>query len=252
MNAIFEYISSLRIINNIHKIVNKIINIYFILELIAKSLNIFENGYWVEAKNVIKNDPKTFIKILNKSTSYHHKKRIHTFTHVLYIPSLGYSLINFLNEKMASQFFYQGNGLIWLQTDTEDDEESEEIEENEENGRTEETKETEGREEIEETEEIVESESDDTKIVDIIKFEELGDDRDEHEKEENKVDEEDGKSQEMKCIITKKDINVEIFLDIISKKLKKVDLNERQYYVFLFHDTENAEKYFSQVTFIYD
>ena len=252
MNSIFEYISSSRIISNMHKIINKIINAYFILELISKSLNFFENGYWVEAKNVTKNDPKTFIKLLNKSTSYHHKKRIHTFTHVLYIPSLGYSLINFLNEKMASQFFYQGNGLIWLQTDTEDDEESEEIEENEENGRTEETKETEGREEIEETEEIVESESDDTKIVDIIKFEELGDDRDEHEKEENKVDEEDGKSQEMKCIITKKDINVEIFLDIISKKLKKVDLNERQYYVFLFHDTENAEKYFSQVTFIYD
>ena len=236
---------------NIHKIINRIINVYYILELIAGSRNFFENGYWVEAKNVTKNDPRTFIKLLNKSTSYQPKKRIHTFTHVLYIPSLGYSLINFLNEKMASQFFYQGNGLIWLDTDTEDDEECDECEENEEYERTEETEETESSDGVEEIEENDE-ENEGEKIVEIVKFEYSKNDEDgDVDKAENEVDEEDGKNQEAKCVIQEKDINVEKFLEIIRQKLKKVDSNKRQYYIFLFHDIENAEKYFSQVNFIY-
>ena len=257
MNAVSQNISNTSINSHIHTRVNRNRNICSVLKLIEKSKIFFENGYWVEAKNVIKKDPKAFIRLLNKSTSYHHKKRIHTFTHVLYIPSLGYSLINFLNEKMASQFLYQANGLIWIETHTEDDEESEEIEEmeeigengeideNEENERTEKTEDTEGGEEIEESEE-----NDDDKIVDILKLEYLEEDGDD-EKKENDVDEEDGMTQEKKCVINKKDINIEKFLDIISQKLKKVDLNERQYYIFLFHDIENAENYFSQITFIY-
>ena len=80
-------------------IFNRIINVIAILGFIEKLKHFFENGYWLEAKNVTKNGPKTFIKQLNKCTSYHQNKRNHTFTHVVYIPELGYSLINFLNEK---------------------------------------------------------------------------------------------------------------------------------------------------------
>ena len=136
MKVISDNISTSTIKNHRQIIFNRIINVIAILGFIEKSKNFFQNGYWIEAKNVTKNGPETFIKQLNKCTSYHQNERNHTFTHVLYIPYLGYSLINFLNEKMASQFIYEKQGVNWLdQTDSDSDEESEENE----NEKTEET-----------------------------------------------------------------------------------------------------------------
>ena len=75
-------------ISTLHRqiIFNRIINVIAILGFIEKLKHFFENGYWLEAKNVTKNGPKTFIKQLNKCTSYHQNERNHTFTHALYIP----------------------------------------------------------------------------------------------------------------------------------------------------------------------
>lgn len=90
---------------------------YFIqnskLNKILYNIN-FETGYWVQSENVTKKGPEIFIKDLNRCTSYYPKKKNHTFTDVFYIQDSGYSLIHFLNEKLASQFFSEKEGVNWL------------------------------------------------------------------------------------------------------------------------------------------
>ncbi len=104
-------------------------NKYEYRNILSNSKKEFKNGYWVEVKHVTKNGPKTFIRHLNRYTSYDPEEINHTFTHVIYRRSRGYCLINFLNEKMADQLIRERQGVNWLgQTDTFDDLEEEEIE----------------------------------------------------------------------------------------------------------------------------
>ena len=104
-------------------------NKYEYRNILSYSKKEFKNGYWVRVKNATKNGPNTFIRHLNRYTSYKPEEINHTFTHVIYQRSRGYCLINFLNEKMADQLIRERQGVNWLgQTDTFDDLEEEEIE----------------------------------------------------------------------------------------------------------------------------
>ena len=247
--------------NNL-KCVNIIINVINILEIINQTKKDFENGYWLQADNIIKNEPELFIKELNRCTSYHPEEKNHTFTHVLYIPSLGYTLINFLNKKCASQFIYEKQGVYWAngaikdeeELDSEEDEENEETEDGNEIN-CEERKigyqifkgEYKGEDKGEEEDEDEDEEEDD---------DDEDDDEDDTEKEAYEPIKESIKEEREKkiineyagCEIKKININAEKFLKVIRKKLKKVEIN-KSYYIFVFNDTENTEKYFESVTF---
>ena len=105
-------------------------------KILRNTYDFIKNGYWVEVKNATKKGPKTFIKHLNRYTSYNDNERNHTFSLVLYRQSTGHSFINFLNKNMAAQLIYERQGVNWIgQNDSNDDEiqdenESEEINEN--------------------------------------------------------------------------------------------------------------------------
>lgn len=92
-------------------------------KILRNTYDFIKNGYWVEVKNATKKGPKTFIKHLNRYTSYNDNERNHTFSLVLYRQSTGHSFINFLNKNMAAQLIYERQGVNWIgQNDSNDDE----------------------------------------------------------------------------------------------------------------------------------
>ena len=207
-----------------------------LLKLVQKLNLNFTEGHWVQAKNVTKKGSRIFIKQLNSCTSYHKKEKNHTFTNVLYIPEAGYSIIQFLNAKLASQFIYERQGVNWQdQTDSDSDSESDSEEhedcqnfKNSQSGQksedfkiVEEFEESDGKEEFEENEEI----------------------GDENEKKEN------AKPGFCGCEIEKLELDQDKFVGFLKKNLKKIKSRKKLYYFFAFRDIENAEKYFKEVYF---
>ena len=89
------------------------------VNIIIQNLKInFSDGTWAEARNVTKKGVNIFIKQLNSCTSYRKGEKNHTFT-IAVFPEAGYSLINFLNPKMVSQFIYEKQDINWQnQTDS--------------------------------------------------------------------------------------------------------------------------------------
>ena len=209
-----------------------------LLKVILKLKSNFADGYWIEAKNVTKKGPKTFIKQLNSCTSYRKREKNHTFTFVLYIPEAGYALINFLNPKMASQFIYERQGVIWQnQTDSESDSESE----------------SEESEESENCQKISQNGQKSENFQNFEEFEESDVDEEFDEKEENQEDEDEKKEKPepnfLACVIRKIELDQEKLLGLLKKNLKKIKSRKKKYYLFLFKDTENAENYFKDVCF---
>ena len=195
----------------------------------------FTEGYWVQAKNVTKKGSRIFIKQLNSCTSYHKKEKNHTFTNVLYIPEAGYSMIQFLNPKLASQFIYERQGVNWLdQTDSDSNSDSEEHEDcqnfkNNQSGQ----------------------QSEDFKIFE--EFEE-SDGEEELEKEIQENEEEDKKKENTApgfcgCKIEKIELDQDKFVGFLKKNLNKIKSRKKLYYFYAFKDTENAENYFNEVLF---
>lgn len=197
-------------------------NIIHTLFIISKTKYSFENGYWLEVKNVTKKGPENFIRQLNRYNSYHRKEKNRTFTHALYIPTLGYSLINFLNKKLSDQFYYEAQGVNLLQSDTESESDSDDNSEDTYDG----------------TEVNY-----DEKTMEYNKYKEID--------EEGPLNEEklEINTDNFPCEISKKDIDIIQFFAIIRQKLQNIDISKRQYYIFLFYDTENAENYFSSVEY---
>ena len=209
-----------------------------LLKVILKLKSNFADGYWIEAKNVTKKGPKIFIKQLNSCTSYRKREKNHTFTFVLYIPEAGYALINFLNPKMASQFIYERQGVIWQnQTDSESDSENE----------------SEESEDCENCQKISQNgqKSEDFKIFE--EFEESEAEKEFDEKEESQENEDEKKENPepklLVCVIRKIELDQEKLLVLLKKNLKKIKSRKKNYYLFLFKDTENAENYFKDVCF---
>ena len=200
-------------------------NIIHILLIISKTKYSFENGYWLEVKNVTKKGPENFIRQLNRYNSYHRKEKNRTFTHALYIPTLGYSLINFLNKKLSDQFYYEAQGVNLDQSDTESESDSDD--------------------DSEDTNDGTEVNYDE-KTMEYNKYKEI----DEID-EESPLNEEELEinTDNFPCEISKKDIDIIRFFSIIRQKLQNIDISQRQYYIFLFYDTENAENYFSPVEY---
>ena len=209
-----------------------------LLKVILKLKNNFADGCWIEAKNVTKKGPSIFIKQLNSCTSYRKREKNHTFTFVLYIPEAGYALINFLNPKMASQFIYERQGVIWQnQTDSESDSESE----------------SEESEESENCQKISQNGQKSENFQNFEEFEESDVDEEFDEKEENQEDEDEKKEKPepnfLACVIRKIELDQEKLLGLLKKNLKKIKSRKKKYYLFLFKDTENAENYFKDVCF---
>ena len=191
----------------------------------------FTDGFWVQAKNVTKKGPKIFIKQLNSCTSYHKREKNHTFTNVVYIPESGYSIIKFLNEKLASQFIYEKQGVNWQnQIESDSDSESEiDSEEHEDcknckNGEKLEEFQADEEEEFEEDEESQENENEDGKKK-ILGSWFLG------------------------CEIEKIGLDQDKFVGLLKKNLRSIKSRKKYYYFFEFKDTENAENYFKEVCF---
>lgn len=216
-----------------------------ILSKIEKTKINFDNGYWLQAKNVTKKGYEIFINQLNRWTSYRKYEKNHTFTHVFYIPNAGYTLINFLNENIANQFFMERQGANWLD-ETFSDDENEEDENN---------KESEENEKMEEYKDIY-------KTKDIFEYEKFDENEVSERKEEYEEDVKTQKNQEsenkiekklvddfIECKIEKIDVNQKKLFEIIEENLRRVENGKKYYYFFLFKDTENAEKYFKYVIF---
>lgn len=208
-------------------IFNKVMNIIHILLIYGKTKYSFENGYWLEAKNVTKKGPETFIRQLNRYNSYHRKEKNRTFTHALYIPTLGYSLINFLNKKLSDQFYYEAQGVNLDQSDTESESDNDD--------------------DSEDTNDGIEVNYDE-KTMEYNKYKEIGEESPLNE-EELEIEK---NTDNFPCEISKKDIDILKFFSIIRQKLQNIDISQRQYYIFLFYDTENAENYFSPVEYSYN
>ena len=209
-----------------------------LLKVILKLKNNFADGYLIEAKNVTKKGPRIFIKQLNSCTSYRKREKNHTFTFVLYIPEAGYAIINFLNPKMASQFIYERQGVIWQnQTDSESDSESE-------------SEESEDCENCQKISQNVQK-SEDFQIFE--EFEESDADEEFDEKEESKENEDEKKENPepklLACVIRKIELDQVKLLVLLKKNLKKIKSRKKKYYLFLFKDTENTENYFKDVYF---
>ena len=190
-------------------------NKYEYRNILSNSKKDFKNGYWVEVKHVTKNGLKTFIKHLNRYTSYDPEEINHTFTHVIYRRSRGYCLINFLNEKMADQLVRERHGVNWLgQIDTIDELEGEEND----------SIDDETEEEIEEEEEI-----------------------------EKEIEAKERTIQKFKpCEIRKKvKISYSKIMRLLRENPRKTKKRKKKYYFYYFNDTINAEKYFECVDRFY-
>jgi hypothetical protein len=186
----------------------------------------YNRGIWVSSKNVTKKGPEIFLKHLNRCTSYYPKEKNHTFTDVLYIPEVGYSLIHFLSKKMASQFFHQKQGMNWIDLPSDD-----------------------------EDLDISFSDSDDELIdksqaYEIFPFVEYN----ENEEKLSNLESDEIKAVKIfkacRCKIIKIS-NEKKIINLINKYLKKIKGKNKYYYYFLFKDTENAENYFRYVDFNY-
>lgn len=195
----------------------------------------FADGYWIQAKNVTKNGAKIFIKQLNSCTSYHKRESNHTFTFIVYIPEAGYSIINFLNLKMASQFIYERQGVNWQnQTDSDSDSHSE--------------SDSEEGEDCNNFQNFKMGQKSDDFIFE--EFEESDVDVDEKENQENEdVKKRNDELGFLGCEIKKIELDQEKFLGLLKKNLNKIKSRKKYCYFFLFKDTENAENYFKNVYF---
>ena len=214
--------------------IKKVKNENKFLKLIQKLT--FIDGYWVQAKNVTKKGPKIFIKQLNSCTSYHKREKNHTFTIVVYIPEAGYSIIKFLNAKLASQFIYEKQGVNWQnQIDSDNDSESD-SEENEDCKYCENGEKIENSQIFEEFEEI-DGEG------------ELIEDEDSQENENGDGKKKNSGSFFLGCEIEKIELDQDKFVCLLKKNLKSIKSRKKYYYFFAFKDTENAENYFKDAYF---
>ena len=139
---------------------------------------------------------------------------------------------------MASQFIYERQGVIWQnQTDSESDSESE-------------SEESEDCENCQKISQNVQK-SEDFQIFE--EFEESDVDEEFDEKEESQENEDEKKENPepklLACVIRKIELDQEKLLVLLKKNLKKIKSRKKNYYLFLFKDTENAENYFKDVHF---
>lgn len=209
-----------------------------LLKLIEK-LNInFIDGCWVQGKNVTKKGSRIFIKQLNSCTSYHKREKNHTFTNLVYIPEAGFTIIQFLNEKLASQFIYERQGVNWQnQTDSDSESESD-------------SNEDEDRKKSQNLQNCKNGQSEDLFCEEFEESdeEEFEEDEESHENE----DEDDQKGNgELVCLceIRKIELDQDKFVGILKNNLKSIKSRKKYCYFFVFKDTENAENYFKEVYF---
>ena len=192
----------------------------------------FTEGYWVQAKNVTKKGSRIFIKQLNSCTSYHKKEKNHTFTNVLYIPEAGYSIIQFLNGKMASQFIYERQGVNWQdQTDSDSDSEEHEDCQNFKNS-----------ENWQKSEDLIVEEFEESDGEEEFGEKEIQENKDEDEKEN-------AAPGFCGCEIEKIELDQDKFVEFLKKNLNKIKSRKKLYYFYVFKDTENTENYFKEVYF---
>ena len=76
-------------------------------EILLKNEKSFNEGAWIGLENLPNLSPENFVKILNKYLNYELGSKNHIFTYILYIPELGYALIDFLNEQSKKHFIYE-------------------------------------------------------------------------------------------------------------------------------------------------
>ena len=208
-----------------------------LLKIILNTIMNFSNGYWVHAKYVTKKGPKIFIKQLNSCTSYHKSEKNHTFTNVIYIPEAGCAIIKFLNSKMASQFFYERQGVNW-QNQTDSDSESD----SEENEGCQNFKNCQNRQKTEDFQMFEEFEENDGE-------EESEEGEESQENDDEKNENENAELGFCTCEIEKIELDQNKLIRLLKKNLKKIKSKKKYYYFFLFKDTENAENYFRDVYF---
>ena len=85
------------------------------------------------------------------------------------------------------------------------------------------------------------------KSEDFQIFEEFDEKEESQENEDEKK--ENPESKLLACVIRKIELDQEKLLVLLKKNLSKIKTRKKNYYLFLFKDTENAENYFKDVYF---